>query len=552
MKTYFSEINRKLTWFGWAFIATLLVGVFLRTYNLHDWLEFRGDQVRDAELVDRVISGESSWPLMGPFMSHSGPTEALSFHMGPIYYYFQILSAEMFGNHPDRLAYFDVISSILSIPLLYVFSRRYFDKNISLGLTALYAVSPYIIHYSRYAWSCNSIPFFVLLLLVSLHKVLDKNEQTPWRWIVALGIALGIGFQLHAITMILFSSLAFFVFIFSMRENVRMWKKWAVVLLIFFFLNIGQIISETRTNFANSKAFLNFFSQSAPVIDSKGNAVVPPNILTRMKNDAECHIEANFLYISSYGTSFDRSNCSYNLSKTFSNGIVKSFSKKNMANEVDEIMVVIGFIFSALGYVLFVCRSRKETDTHKKRFLCLIAVYMIMAYFIMLPLSNGTISDLRYFSFVFFVPFLFVGFFMQFLLKKFDRTYGILSAVAVFLLFFFFNMSALSSQAATLLNGEATCSGSATVGEIEPIADYMIARSNGLKKVYLKGDRFSSGAFEPLTYLMKKQGVDLVKVDRETADTPEFFMSCGELKIKKTGYEYQKLKYLYISTKKAY
>jgi hypothetical protein len=121
------EYFRKITKQTWILLAIILLGTFLRAYNLNDWLDFGDDQVHDAILVEAVVRGETAWPLLGPDMSKSGngSTEGSSrenrFHIGPVYYYFQILSAKMFGTEPYRLAYPDLLFSILSIPLFFIF-----------------------------------------------------------------------------------------------------------------------------------------------------------------------------------------------------------------------------------------------------------------------------------------------------------------------------------------------------------------------------------------------------------------------------------------------
>jgi 4-amino-4-deoxy-L-arabinose transferase-like glycosyltransferase len=185
-------------WQTWVLALLIFLVIFLRTYHFHDWLLFGDDQARDAYVTNDVITGKSALPLAGPFMSYSGNSnhsEEDSFHLGPIYYYFQIISAKIFGSSPDKLAYPDLFFAILSIPLFYLFSRISFSKNISLGLTGLYAVSAYFIEYSRFAWNTNLIPFFVLLLLVSLYKFLEKNEKTGWIWVLSLGVLFWPAFQ---------------------------------------------------------------------------------------------------------------------------------------------------------------------------------------------------------------------------------------------------------------------------------------------------------------------------------------------------------------------
>ena len=146
-------------------IGIILVGIFLRTYRFHDWLEFKGDQARDASLVQDVVAGNAEWPLTGPFMSNSAANKDETFHIGPLYYYFQIVSAQVFGNIPESLAYPDVLFSILSLPLFYLFFRKYLDQKLSLGVTFLYVVSFFFVMHSRFAWNSNLIPCFTLVAL---------------------------------------------------------------------------------------------------------------------------------------------------------------------------------------------------------------------------------------------------------------------------------------------------------------------------------------------------------------------------------------------------
>ena len=129
------EKIKKIPVYVWILAIILLAGIFLRTYDLHGWLKFRDDQARDASLVSHVADGKTSWPLLGPYMSYSGlgdHDETNSFHLGPIYYYFQIISAKAFGNYADKSAYPDVFFGVLSIFLLYIFLKIYFKRDLSL------------------------------------------------------------------------------------------------------------------------------------------------------------------------------------------------------------------------------------------------------------------------------------------------------------------------------------------------------------------------------------------------------------------------------------
>ena len=525
----------------WILLAIMAVGIFLRTYNFHAWLEFRSDQARDAYRTDQVLSGEKPWPLMGPFLSHSGPTEEQSFHVGPIYYYFQIISAKIFGSYPDKLAYPDVFFAILSIPLFYLFLREYFGKNISLGLTGLYSIGDYLIRYSRYAWSCNPIPFSVLLFLFSLSKMLNSKEKNTWSWAILLGVAWGVGFQLHALTMINFSGVAFLAFIFSIKKNPAVWKKWAVVFSVFLVLNSTQIISEFKTDFSNMKAFFNFFSQrdaaAAPGglnnMDSARNVENQNSVgmFALAKSDMDCGLEANFLYLSSYGMTFDRSNCQGSYLKLFSRNATAAKKHASKFQIISRVILLASLTFSIIGCILLWFYNRNEEDENKRRFLYLVVLYMAIGYLLMLPLSNGQTGDLRYFSFLFFVPFLFLGFITKFIWEKFAPKSVVMLIVAVlFFLFAVSNVSAIIYRNSVLSKKEGMSYNTAVLGEMEEVVNYMAAHANSGENVYLGGDgALLAHSGESLQYLAAKQKLNLIRYTDKNSlnanDRPAFYMS---------------------------
>ncbi len=530
--------------FGIVFALVLFTGIFLRTYHFHEWLQFRDDQNRDAVRVDRVISGQTSWPLLGPFLSHTAASEDESFHVGPIYYYFQIVSAKIFGSYPDRLAYPDVFFSILSLPLFFLFLRMYFDRNLSLGLTALYAVSAYLISYSRFAWSSNPIPFFVLLFLYALLRFPESRDgKAPWSWAIALGAAWGVGFQLHAITMILFSGIVSVVFLRSMRSDRTTWRRWTVVFLVFLLFNAGQIVNEAKTNFGNTKAFFGFFTQ-----DNANRNNASGNILTKLKNDVSCHIEANFLYMSSYRSSFGLSNCSRDYSKILS-GDVSGIHTKRLKDKIDILLLLFGFLFSVGGYVFLWYDDRRERVEGKKRFLHLLALYSGFGFLVMLPLSDGSISDLRYFSFLFFIPYVFLGFYVKFAKEKCGRRYVVIPIITVFSLLVFSDFSVISTKAAMLSANNGTCSGTTTLGEMESVAGYLVSRSDG-RTGYVAKDRGLSSALNSLIYLADKQGMRVERTGDTYDDVPDgapvFFMSCGKSADMRDAYNYSRSGELYV------
>ncbi|OIP60312.1 MAG: hypothetical protein AUK19_00305 [Candidatus Moranbacteria bacterium CG2_30_45_14] len=75
-----------MPWSLWILGAILILGIFLRTYEFRDWMTFNPDQARDAILVQNMMKNDE-WPMMGPQAGNK------VFKVGPMFYYFEIISA---------------------------------------------------------------------------------------------------------------------------------------------------------------------------------------------------------------------------------------------------------------------------------------------------------------------------------------------------------------------------------------------------------------------------------------------------------------------------
>jgi 4-amino-4-deoxy-L-arabinose transferase-like glycosyltransferase len=175
----------------WILLLITVVGTFLRTYHFRDWLIFNSDQARDATVIENILNGKKTWLMLGP---EAGST---LFDLGPWFYYLEAVSAKIFGNAPDKLAYPDLLFSILAIPLFYIFAKKYFKRNLSLLLTFFLSTSSFMIFYSRFASNPNSIPFFSLLFFLGMLILLNSEEKRFFWGAAMVGIGIGVGLQLH-------------------------------------------------------------------------------------------------------------------------------------------------------------------------------------------------------------------------------------------------------------------------------------------------------------------------------------------------------------------
>jgi len=502
MMRYFLELNRRLGWFGWAWIAILAVGIFVRTYNLHNWLHFGSDQERDAYLVENVVNGTTPWPLLG---MEAGNTR---FKLGPMHYYFQIVSAKIFGTDPSAMAYPDALFSILALPVFYFLVRRYFRRNMSLALTGLYTVSFYVVEYSRFAWNPNAVPFFTFVFLLSMLKLLEEREKTRWIWVGVLSISIGVGVQLHALLLLLLPVVSCIVFTFLLIKDRNVWRKLAVVIIIALILNIPPIWGDIQARGENSSLFLSAFSDRSQSGGERFSEDLGTNIL--------CHMQMKTHILSSLG---DKSNCTF----------LSTWSRHKGLSGINLYLVYLGiivsFLFSVIGYGLLGFRIWKESDAQKKQFLGLTALYISLSFVIMFSIIRG--APLRYFIHMTFVPFLLFGLMLEWVRENMSRWYLTLAFLA-FALLFGTNLYSIGVETSNLASGMRGSSGFVVLGEADRMVDHMIAQSSPLKEAnFSGGTAYFDTYYDSLKYLAEKKHFTLNPVDRKappTSDAPYFFM----------------------------
>lgn len=232
--------------FSLVFIFAL--GTFLRSYNFSDWLHFELDQSRDARVISLAIeNGPENLPLLGP---RAGGTYL---RLGPIFYYFEYVSAVIFGNTPSGMAMANLFFSIGSIFIFYIFCREYFSKKIATSLMFIFSVSLFLVMYSRFAWNPNSLIFFELVVFFSLLKAVNREEKRRGVWLFIFFLSLAIATQLHFLALL---SLPLISLIFLLIKRPKIpFRFWAVSALIVLFFYAPVILNEIKTGGDNAKEF---------------------------------------------------------------------------------------------------------------------------------------------------------------------------------------------------------------------------------------------------------------------------------------------------------
>lgn len=495
MEEYFRQNKSKISII--VFLAFLLMGVFLRTYNFHDWLRFNADQSRDASVVDNYLQGESDLPNLGP---KAGGT---FFKLGPIFYYFQITSAKIFGAAPDKIAYPDLLFSILAIPLLYLLMRRYFSRQFSAALAALMSVSMFCVQYSRFAWNPNSAPFFTLLFLYSLLRLADPGKNKKYFWAALAGISLGIAMQLHTVLLILMpiTLLVFLEYVYK-TTGKTLTKEFAVVFLLALMMNFPQITGEIQSGGQNIK---DFFSGA---VKKTSNEI---GVGKKITENLLCQAQGTGYILSAIGPSGD-------CGKTVITGELKRH--KHFDKKIPIILeTLFGLIFTIGGIFIWAKFVRKEKDAGKRRFLVLLGIYFVAGFFLLVSFANEI--SIRFYLTLIFVPFLLLGLWMENLLiwtKEKNKKYMIAVILLVLAVLFGSNIyktgkmfAAFSSQDEAEDDGVDNDSESfITLSEAEFLAKYIVAHAEGKRTVYLDGrQKYLFKYARSIKYLTRKQGIDV-------------------------------------------
>jgi 4-amino-4-deoxy-L-arabinose transferase-like glycosyltransferase len=467
-------------------LLIILVGIYFRTYHFSEWTRFSDDQGRDAGIIRDIIQKGQSLPLLGPVAGTS------NFYLGPVYYYFLFFTAKIFGSNPAVLGYPVLFLSILSIPLLYLFFKKYFSGYLSLALTALFAVSYFVITFSRFSWNPNTLPFFVLLFLYSLLELTHTPKKREIFWSILAGTGMGIGVQLHTIFLVVAPAVFITFFIYGIRKKILTRRSAVVVLLVAIFFNIPQLISEIKTGGENSKVFVT-------------NVLSPDSSITVKKTvqTAFCHVQANSEMLTYYGYA---QKCDYFKPPP----IVYVHNTGKPEPLMTDRQIYFGgatlmFLFSILGYLLIFYNLRREKEKEKKYFLVLVAMFAIASFITFIPVINDTRA--RYFIFFEFMPFLLAGMLAKFVLEKANK-YVALAIIAAGVLAIGWTNLQLTAKSFQEFEGQGTYAEnndqSTTLGEEEYLANFIIENRGDSQVAYLDGDANGLGkVMTPIQYFFR-------------------------------------------------
>lgn len=352
MTTGIIEKIKKIKTFTLLLLILIAIGIFLRSYNFSDWLHFEIDQSYDTLLVSAAVeNGISSLPLLGP---NAGAGRSL--RLGPVFYYLEYLSAKIFGNTPPGHAMLVLICSVFSMPLFYLFCRRYFSKLISAGLLAVFCCSLYLVIYGRFSWNPNTLPFFILIAFYALLRSVDKGEKKRGLWFIVAATTIAIITQIHFNVFFTIPAIVA-IFLIIKRPHFN-WKIWLGAFAIFLIIYSPVIISDIKLNGRNFQFFSDKLNKKKSHMLATGENL---NQVTQYVSSTNFMITSGLDYISSE----------------------KHLKNYGFASGSKMAWRIIAFVLFLLEIFLLLKNIRKEKNEAKKDFLILAGLWLFFtsAYF---------------------------------------------------------------------------------------------------------------------------------------------------------------------------
>jgi GT2 family glycosyltransferase len=174
LQAFFTEAILRTSKITFFLTCILLVGLFLRSFNIYNSMSFIGDQAwfylsaRDIVLTNQI-------PLVGIASSHPW------LHQGPLWTYLLAIGFWFSGFSPFIGAYITIILDMFAIVMMYKVASTMFSDKIALLASFLYATSPLVILNARMPYHTAPIPLVTLMFLFHFYKwITGKINHFPF------------------------------------------------------------------------------------------------------------------------------------------------------------------------------------------------------------------------------------------------------------------------------------------------------------------------------------------------------------------------------------
>jgi hypothetical protein len=219
----------RITSIAWGMItASMLVGFLTRIAFLARYVDFRGDEARDAYVY--AAMRHAPWPVLGAYIGADYPDDF--WRLPPLYYYIVFPFARL-GYDPTFAALSSGTFSFLTIPLLICMLYRLLN-GLSHSRRLVYAALGGLwwsvmindVVLATRAWNPSPTIFFTLLFVILAagqikSRIIGCTAAVAW---ALLGVLLAVLVSLHGIVLYVMTVVfVIFSIIFVTRAQRRLW-----------------------------------------------------------------------------------------------------------------------------------------------------------------------------------------------------------------------------------------------------------------------------------------------------------------------------------------
>lgn len=252
-------------------IFIFCIGLFLRSYRQSQLLGFFYDQGRDASISQDILSG-INFPAIGPTTGIEG------LHLGPFWFYLITPFYFLANGNPATVAVFISILEALTIPLILITTKKYFKKTPAILASLVWSFSYYLIRSSRWFSNPTPLPFFVILAIYLLSRIIidKKHSLIPF-----LALLLALSLQLEVASAIFF--FPSLIVIGLLNKNVlgsNFLKRDVYLSLCLFFITLlPQLAFEVKNSFPTTKTLVSFLSGNKNSVVGKSWTIPQPKFI---------------------------------------------------------------------------------------------------------------------------------------------------------------------------------------------------------------------------------------------------------------------------------
>lgn len=453
----------------YEFILTTLVLVlaaFLRFYKIDQYLTFLGDEGRDVIIVRRFLVYGDIF-LIGP------GTSIGNMYLGPLYYYMMAPALWLFNYSPVGPAVMVASLGVVTVWFVYFVAKEWFGKNAGLISAFLYAISPTVIIYSRSSWNPNIMPFFALLCVFALWRVISTKKLL---WLPVFFISYAFVLQSHYLGLLLAPALGLFwlygAYIFRKGKKLKSYIAYSISgFLILAVLMSPLVIFDSRHGWRNFDALKKFFFERQTTVSAR-----PWNALPSL----------------------------WPMAQEISTRLLSG------KNEILGKWVALALV----GGVALVVKDIRKLGRNQK-FGILILVLWLLVAFVGLGLYKQEIYD-HYYGFFFVAPFMLFGGVARILISRAKiRGWWIVGSLLVFITYFNF------------LENPLRYSPNNQLGRTRQVAEKIQSEADGMPfNLAVLAERNYEAAYQ---YFLESWGTNIKKIDpldSKNTITEQLFVVC--------------------------